>query len=91
MSEYRVTTPATGFTGVSAGVNFTNGVAEPVTDGPALSYFRAAGYGVEEIEPPETASATEPNDPPPADPPKPTDKPTTPTKTGGKPDKEPTR
>ncbi|MCI0689451.1 MAG: hypothetical protein L0Y54_19770, partial [Sporichthyaceae bacterium] len=33
---------------VSAGVNFTNGVAE-VADGPALAYFRTAGYGIEEI------------------------------------------
>lgn len=45
---YRVTTPVVGFSGMSAGVNFTDGVAE-VDDGPALRYFRSAGYGIEAI------------------------------------------
>ena len=56
--QYRITTPATGYTGVSAGVNFTDGTAE--VDVPedaehpharALAYFRSQGYGVEEIAP----------------------------------------
>jgi hypothetical protein len=62
MAKYRVTTPVVGFTGVSAGVNFTNGVAEldVPEDRPedqlrynarALAYFRSQGYGIEEIEP----------------------------------------
>ncbi|MFI1942054.1 hypothetical protein ACH44C_33590 [Streptomyces purpureus] len=55
--QYRITTPVPGFTGVSAGANFTNGVAEvdDADNAPALAYFRSQGYGVEEIEPePET-------------------------------------
>ncbi|QTU45637.1 hypothetical protein F3K20_12860 [Streptomyces scabiei] len=62
MAKYRITTPVVGFTGVSAGVNFTNGVAElDVPEGRpedqlrynarALAYFRSQGYGVEEIGP----------------------------------------
>ena len=48
---YRVSTPVAGFTGTSAGVNFTNGVAD-VDEGPALNYFRSAGYGVEDLAEP---------------------------------------
>lgn len=48
---YRVTTPVVGFTGMSAGANFTDGVAE-VEDGPSLRYFRAAGYGIEPLAEP---------------------------------------
>lgn len=69
MAKFRISTPVLGFTGVSAGVNFTNGVAE--LDVPedraedklrynarALAYFRSQGYGVEEID--EQAPAAEP-------------------------------
>jgi hypothetical protein len=56
---YRVTTPVLGFTGQSAGVNFTNGVAE-VGEGPSLAYFRAAGYGVEDLEEPTGEHAADP-------------------------------
>lgn len=51
--QYRISTPVPGFTGVSVGVNFTDGTAEvdSETQAPALAYFRAQGYGVEEIEP----------------------------------------
>ncbi|MFJ7070180.1 hypothetical protein [Streptomyces sp. NPDC101115] len=56
--QYLITTPAAGFTGVSAGVNFTNGAAEvdvPDDDqhplARALAYFRSQGYGIEEIQP----------------------------------------
>lgn len=41
----RVKTPVEGFSGVVAGVAFTDGVGE--TDNPtALSYFRRHGYGI---------------------------------------------
>lgn len=58
MAKYRITAPMVDFTGVSVGVNFTKGVAEmeaPEDDrqhpmSRALAYFRAQGYGVEEID-----------------------------------------
>lgn len=58
MSKFRITAPVSDFTGVSVGVNFTKGVAEleaPEDDrqdpmSRALAYFRAQGYGVEEID-----------------------------------------
>lgn len=58
MTKYRITTPVAGFTGVSAGVNFTNSVAEidaPVDDAQhedarRVAYFTAAGYLVEPVE-----------------------------------------
>ncbi|MFJ6935695.1 hypothetical protein [Streptomyces sp. NPDC101132] len=58
--QYRISAPVTDFTGVSAGVNFTAGVAEiDVPDDAqhpyarALAYFRQAGYHVEpEVEAP---------------------------------------
>lgn len=55
-----VTTPVVGFSGISAGVNFTDGVAhvDPVSQSAALRYFRGAGYGIQEI------SADEPDDEP---------------------------
>ena len=43
MAEVR--TPVEGFTGISAGVNFTDGVGE-TDDAAALAYFRTAGYEV---------------------------------------------
>ena len=61
--QYRITTPVPGFTGVSVGVNFTNGEAEIDADAQpsALAYFRAQGYGIEEIEPePTTRRKTTP-------------------------------
>jgi hypothetical protein len=69
MTKFRITTPLAGFTGVSAGVNFTNGVAEIDAPGDAqhedarrVAYFTAAGYGVEEIadEPSEEDVVEEP-------------------------------
>lgn len=73
MGKYRITTPVPGYTGVSVGVNFTKGVAEleaPEHDqqdpmSRALAYFRAQGYGVEEIEPdePEAADVVEDDEP----------------------------
>jgi hypothetical protein len=58
MAKYRITAPVVDFTGVSVGVNFTKGVAEidvPEDDrqhpmSRALAYFRAQGYGVEELD-----------------------------------------
>lgn len=52
MALFRITTPVAGFTGVSVGVNFTQGVAEVDSEaqGPALAYFRAQGYGVDPID-----------------------------------------
>lgn len=69
MADYKITTPVLGFTGVSVGVNFTNGVAEidSETQAPALAYFRAQGYGVEPLDEPETV-ADEPLAPVPVDP-----------------------
>lgn len=72
MAKYRITTPVAGFTGVSVGVNFTKGVAEleaPEDDRQhpmfrALAYFRAQGYGVEEIKPDEPKPVEEPDDGP---------------------------
>lgn len=55
---YRVTTPVVGFTGMSAGANFTDGVTE-IEDGPSLRYFRSAGYGIEELDEPATEPAEE--------------------------------
>ena len=46
-----VHTPVKGFTGVSAGVNFTDGVGE-TDDVAALAYFRTAGYEVIEDDKP---------------------------------------
>jgi len=50
MTKYLISTPQAGFTGISVGVNFTNGQAEvdSETQAAALRYFRAQGYGVEE-------------------------------------------
>ena len=45
---FRVTTPQPGYTGVSVGVQFIDGVGE-CPDGPALRYFRSQGYGVEPV------------------------------------------
>lgn len=78
--RYRVTTPVAGFTGISAGINFTNGVAEfDVPEGQpgdelrynarSLAYFRAQGYGVEELDERAPAAA----DPGPQEPPAPFD------------------
>jgi hypothetical protein len=55
MSKYLIRTPVLGFTGVSVGVNFTNGIAEvdSETQVPALAYFRAQGYGIEPLDEPE--------------------------------------
>ncbi|MFJ3173788.1 hypothetical protein ACIPJK_23815 [Streptomyces roseus] len=61
----RITTPVLGYTGMSAGVNFTNGVAdiEHPGDDPqhptarALAYFRAQGYGIEDLTEADTAPA----------------------------------
>ena len=93
MAKYRITTPVPGFTGVSAGVNFTKGVAEieapvlpPLPVGAELdrderrereeiardedlrrvAYFRAQGYGVEELDASEDAPepVEEPEDEP---------------------------
>jgi len=52
MTKYRITTPQAGFTGVSVGVNFTDGQAEvdSETHASALRYFVAQGYGVEEAK-----------------------------------------
>lgn len=63
--KFRITTPVAGFTGVSAGVNFTKGIAEvdvPVDDRQdpltrALTYFQSQGYGVEELDDPEKSPA----------------------------------
>ena len=41
----KVTAPVEGFTGVSAGVEFVDGVAE-TNDAAALAYFRRRGYKV---------------------------------------------
>jgi hypothetical protein len=55
MARFKVTTPALGFTGLVGSVHFADGAAEvddEADDGrhaPALAYFRAQGYGVEEI------------------------------------------
>jgi len=52
MTKYLISTPQAGFTGVSVGVNFTDGHAEidSETQASALRYFRAQGYGVEEVD-----------------------------------------
>ena len=50
MAEIR--TPVEGFTGVSAGVSFTDGVGH-TDDVAALAYFRGAGYEVVEDDEPE--------------------------------------
>jgi len=50
MDEYRVTTPVKDFSGEVAGVAFVKGEAV-TSSGPALAYFRSAGYGVEHIPP----------------------------------------
>lgn len=59
--QYKVTAPAAGFSGDSAGVVFTDGIA--VTDDSnraALAYFRRRGYTVE----PETGPDPEQDDKP---------------------------
>lgn len=74
--RYRITTPVLGFTGVSAGVNFTDGAAEidvPMDDTQhplyrAASYFLSQGYGVEELDKPEQEPEQEPDDDEPFDP-----------------------
>ncbi|HET6353390.1 hypothetical protein [Streptomyces sp.] len=76
--RYRITTPVLGFTGISAGVNFTDGTAEvEIADGDtqtynarALAYFRSQGYGIEELDGPEDAEPEpeEPDDDEPFDP-----------------------
>jgi hypothetical protein len=50
--RYHVTTPVPDYTGVVGGVHFANGAADVDEDTNAseLAYFRAQGYGVEEIE-----------------------------------------
>lgn len=52
MTKYRISTPQAGFTGVSVGVNFTDGHAEidSATQASALRYFLAQGYGIEEVK-----------------------------------------
>lgn len=57
MAKYKVSTPVAGFTGTSAGTHFHDGHAV-VDEGPALRYFRSAGYNVEAIEEPATADQT---------------------------------
>lgn len=54
MSRYRITTPEPGWTGQIGTVFFANGVAEAEADADAaaLSYFRNAGYGVEQLDGP---------------------------------------
>lgn len=47
----RITTPVAGFTGVSVGVNFTDGVGE-TDDEWAIDYFRRHGYGIDVPEEP---------------------------------------
>ena len=49
MARFKVSAPVADYTGEAAGVEFRDGVAE-VDAGPALAYFRQAGYGVEEID-----------------------------------------
>lgn len=57
MTKFRITAPVADFTGLSADVNFTNGVAEidaPVddpqhADARRVAYFTAAGYRVEPV------------------------------------------
>lgn len=68
MTKYRISTPVAGLTGVSVGVNFTGGHAEvdSETQAPALAYFRAQGYGVEELDDAPEA-ADEVDDEPPAE------------------------
>ncbi|TDB86278.1 hypothetical protein E1264_18460 [Actinomadura sp. KC216] len=69
MAKYKVTTPAAGHTGLVGKVHFVDGAAE--VDGDAnpaeLAYFRAQGYGVEEVSPrpdaPAEATETGPFDP----------------------------
>lgn len=58
---YRVTTPEPGYNGQSCGITFAGGVAENVPDGPALRYFRGAGYGVEDAS--AAAPESEPGEP----------------------------
>jgi hypothetical protein len=51
--RHTITTPVAGFTGISAGVNFTNGqaVVDDQEHEAALRYFRAQGYSVVEGAP----------------------------------------
>lgn len=67
---YRVTTPHPGYTGLSVGVQFVDGVGLTADDN-ALRYFRAQGYGVEPVDatPPALEAATAPAGPEVPDPP----------------------
>lgn len=51
MATYQVTTPVAGFSGAVGNVHFAEGAAtvDDATHGAELNYFRAQGYGVEEI------------------------------------------
>lgn len=51
--KHTVTTPVAGYTGLSAGVNFTDGLAvvDDQEQAAALAYFRSQGYGVVEGAP----------------------------------------
>lgn len=62
MIRVRVTTPVVDFTGTVGEYAFAKGVFEgEVSDG-ALTYFRTAGYGVEEVD--TEHSPTDPDDDP---------------------------
>jgi hypothetical protein len=65
MTKYRISTPQAGFTGVSVGVNFTDGHAEIDSEvhASALRYFLAQDYGIEEVKA-KQAKASKPADPP---------------------------
>lgn len=55
MATHRILTPEPGHTGKVGNVEFVDGVAEinEATYPGELAYFRAQGYGVEELEPAE--------------------------------------
>lgn len=55
MATFKVSTPVEGFTGEVGGVHFAAGHAEvdDEQNAAALSYFRAAGYHVEQTNEPE--------------------------------------
>lgn len=58
--RYAISTPVLGYTGMSVGVNFTDGRAEIDGDTQAsqLAYFLAQGYGVEELSDDEDKTPT---------------------------------
>ena len=61
MTEFRISTPVKDYTGVVGGCAFARGVfVGPVEPGP-LSYFRQAGYTVEELPaaPPDASILTD--------------------------------